>query len=107
MCRSAMVGGSSRRRTRLSATTRDVRRSSAVAPVDPRENGTRASSAQNAEAQVGDASFSFEDSDALQLALLDAEVLEQTAAVAEQHGDEVDLELVEEPECEGALRDAC
>lgn len=55
-------------------------------------------------AKVGDAAFSFENSDALQFALFDAEVLEQAAALAEQDGDQVDLEFVEDPCGEGALR---
>ena len=44
----------------------------------------------------------FEDPGALQLDVLGTEVVEETAALAEEHLDEVDLDLVEEAstECE-------
>jgi hypothetical protein len=55
---------------------------------------------------VGDAALTFENSDPLLLARFDAEVLEQPPPIALQDRDQVDLELVEEPCGEGALRDA-
>jgi hypothetical protein len=54
---------------------------------------------------VGDAVLSLEDPDALQLDLDRIEALEQTAPLAEEHRDEVDLELVEEAGRERELRD--
>ncbi len=60
----------------------------------------------DAVAKVGHATFSLENSDLLQLALFGAEVLEQRPPFAEQDRDQVDLELVEEPSGECALRDA-
>jgi hypothetical protein len=63
-------------------------------------------SAADAVAKVGDATLSFENSDPLQLALFDAEVLEQPPPIAVQDRDQVDLELVEEPCGEGAPRGA-
>jgi uncharacterized glyoxalase superfamily protein PhnB len=50
---------------------------------------------------VGDAALTFENSDPLQLARFDAEVLEQPPPIAQQDRDQVDLELVEEPCGEG------
>lgn len=47
---------------------------------------------------VVDATVSFENSDPLQLALLDAEVFKQASSIAEQDRHQVDLELVEDPE---------
>jgi hypothetical protein len=43
---------------------------------------------------VNDASFSFENSDPLQLALIFAEVLKQPPPMAQQDRDQVDLDLV-------------
>lgn len=60
---------------------------------DIRRN-SRAFSASNAIAQVSDSGLTFENPDPLQLALLDAEMLEQTASFAEQDGDQVDLDLI-------------
>jgi hypothetical protein len=60
-------------------------------------------SAAYVEPQVRDTALTLEDAHPLELALLYAEVLEQRPAVAEQHGDEVDLELVEESGPQGAL----
>src|SRR2546428_701137 len=60
-------------------------------------------SAADAVAKVGDATLAFANSDPLQLALFDAEVLEQPPPVAEQDRDQVDLKFVEEPCGEGAL----
>ena len=54
-----------------------------------------APSPADAVAKVRDATLSFENSDALQLPLFDAEVLEQPPPIAEQDRDQVDLELVE------------
>jgi hypothetical protein len=42
-------------------------------------------------AKVDDATLTFENSDPLQLALFDAEVLEQPPPLAEEDRDEVDL----------------
>jgi hypothetical protein len=54
-------------------------------------------SAADAVAKVGDAALTFENSDPLQVALFDAEVLEQPPPVAEEDRDQVDLEFVEQP----------
>ena len=54
---------------------------------------------------MDDATLTLENPDPLQLALLDAKVLEQPAPLAEQDRDQVDLELVEEPRGERTLRD--
>jgi hypothetical protein len=53
---------------------------------------------------VGNAALSREDPGALQLDLLGSEALEQTAPLAEEHGDEMDLELVEDAGGERELR---
>jgi hypothetical protein len=45
--------------------------------------------------RVGD-TVPFEDAGALELDVLGSEVVEETAPLAEDHGDETDLELVEE-----------
>ena len=52
--------------------------------------------------QVGDAALALEHAGALQLVGRRAEVLEQPDAVAQQHGDQVDLELVEQAGSAGA-----
>ena len=51
---------------------------------------------------VGDAALPLEDPGALQLDVLGIEVVEETAPLAEEHRDEMDLELVEDAggECE-------
>jgi hypothetical protein len=53
---------------------------------------------------VGDTVLPLEDPGALQLDLLGSETLEQTAPLAEEHRDEMDLELVEEAGSERELR---
>ena len=45
---------------------------------------------------VGDAALPLEDPGALQLDLLGSEALEQTAPLAEEHRDDMELELVED-----------
>ena len=51
---------------------------------------------------MGDTALPFEDPGALQLDELGTEALEQTAPLAEQHRDDVELDLVEDAggECE-------
>ncbi len=61
------------------------------------QSASRVLSADDAEAQVGDATLSFENSDPLQLTLFDAEMLEQPPPIAHQDRDQMDLELVEQP----------
>ena len=55
-----------------------------------------ADSVLDAVVHVRDAALSLEDPGALQLDLLGGEALEQTAPLAEQHRDDVELELVED-----------
>jgi hypothetical protein len=55
---------------------------------------------------VGDTGLPLEDPGALQLDVLGTALVEETASLAEEHRDEMDLELVEEPCGEGTLRDA-
>src|SRR5438045_1456655 len=62
-------------------------------------------SAADAIAKVDDAIVTFENSDPFQFALFDAEMLKQPPPIAHQNGDQVNLELVEEPRGEGALGD--
>ena len=45
---------------------------------------------------VRDAVLALEDPGALELDVLGAQVVEQTAALAEQHRDEMDLDLIED-----------
>ena len=47
--------------------------------------------------QVGDTGLPLEDPGALQLEVLGTEVVEEPAPLAEEHRDEMDLELVETP----------
>jgi hypothetical protein len=54
---------------------------------------------------VGDAALALEDADALHLDLLGSEAFEQTAALAEEHRDDMELELVEDAGGECELRD--
>src|SRR5919107_1556181 len=61
-------------------------------------------SAANAIVQVGDTLSPLEDPGALQFDVLGIEVLEETAALAEEHRDEMDLELVEDAGGERELR---
>jgi hypothetical protein len=63
------------------------------------------SSVAHAVVQVDDVTLAFENSGPLQFAVFDAEVLDQAPPIAEQHRDQVDLELVEHPCGEHALRD--
>src|SRR5919109_1861101 len=60
------------------------------------------SSAPHPVVHVGDTALALEDPGALELDLLGSEALEQTAPLAEEHGDDMELHLVEEPggECE-------
>jgi hypothetical protein len=59
---------------------------------------------------VGDTALAPEDPGGLQLDLLGSEALEQTAPLAEEHRDEMELELVEDAggQCDlsGDLREA-
>src|SRR4029453_9564396 len=54
--------------------------------------------------QVGDAGLPLEDPGALQLDVLGTALVEQPAPLAQQHRDEVELELVEDPGSERELR---
>ena len=54
---------------------------------------------------MGDAALAFQDPDALELDVLRAEVVEEAASPAEQDGDQVDLELVEQAGGESELGD--
>jgi hypothetical protein len=54
-------------------------------------------SAADAVVKVGDATITFENYGPLELALFDAEVLEQPSPLTAEDRDQVDLELVEEP----------
>ena len=53
---------------------------------------------------MGDAALALEDPRALELDVLGAEVVEEAAALAEEHRDEMDLELVEDAGGERELR---
>jgi hypothetical protein len=53
---------------------------------------------------VGDAALPLEDPSALQLDLLRGEVFEETAPLAEEHRDDVELDLVEDAGRERQLR---
>src|SRR5262245_56013399 len=52
-------------------------------------------SALDAVVHVRDAALAFEDPRALELDLLGGEAIEQTAALAKEHGDHVELKLIE------------
>ena len=54
---------------------------------------------------VGDAALALEDAGALELDLLGGEAVEEAAPLAEQHRDDVELELVEDAGGERELRD--
>ncbi len=54
---------------------------------------------------VGDAALPLKDSGALQLDLLGSEALEQSAPLAEEHRDNMELELVEDAGGKCQLRD--
>jgi hypothetical protein len=60
------------------------------------EGGEPLRSALDAVVHVGDAALPLEDLGALQLDLLGSEALEQTAPLAEEHRDDMELELVED-----------
>ena len=55
---------------------------------------------------VGDAVLPLEDPGALQLDLFGGEALEETAPLAEEHRDDMELELVEDAGGERELRDS-
>jgi hypothetical protein len=55
---------------------------------------------------VGDTGLSLEDSGPLQLDLFGSEVLKQTAPMAEEHRDDMQLELVEGASRKGEPRDS-
>jgi hypothetical protein len=55
---------------------------------------------------VGHTGLALEDSGALELDLLGTESLEQAAPLAEEHRDDVELDLVEDAGCERQLRDS-
>src|SRR6266508_831733 len=61
-------------------------------------------SAQDPVVQVGDTALPLKDPGALQLDLLGGEALEQTAPLAEEHRDDMELELVENARGECELR---
>src|SRR4051794_15324123 len=61
--------------------------------------------APDAVAQMGGTGLALERADALELDLLRSEVVEETAALAEEHRDEMDLDLVEHAGGERELRD--
>ena len=54
--------------------------------------------------RVGDTALPLEDPGALQLDVLGSEVVEEAAPLAEEHRDEMDLELVEDAGSERELR---
>ena len=55
---------------------------------------------------VGDTALALEDPGALQLDLLGSKVLEQTASLAEEHRDDMELELVEDAGGKSELGDS-
>ena len=54
---------------------------------------------------MGDVALALEDAGALHLDLFGSEAFEQTAALAEEHRDDMELELVEDAGGECELRD--